>query len=87
MNRSNLSLAFEVDSGNLSSQMNASISTLTYSYETPVSFSFSKGNLVGNYSTTMTAQDLGLKSGIYYLTVSVVTSEVVVSRIFEVRVT
>ena len=49
-----------------------------------LSFNFSQGSGVGNFTSRVTIGNPGVKPGIYFVTISAQTSNVVVSRIIEI---
>ncbi len=71
--------------GTLQTNLNASISALTY--QTLAKFSFWPDSGNGNSSSTFTFENEGLTPGTYYVTIGVSGENVVVSRIVEIAVT
>ncbi len=87
---SNVSLGLTIESNQSSTASsldvylsNPDLSNLTVGY----TYSFSPSSGKGNYTSKLTIQDQGLAAGTYYFTVSMITSDLIISRVVQVNAT
>jgi virginiamycin B lyase len=83
-NGSAVQLALQLSSPSEETHLNASISTIDLF--PPVAFTFSQDNGTGDYTSTLTIVDKGLAPGIYYVTIGIFSTDVIVSQVVEVDV-